>query len=195
MRIAKLAPSQHKQGRWLVHLENGDLLRVTENEVVAFALYAGMDLDEETKEALTSAAETARHKEYALNLLSARPLSRRELVKKQDIRDSLYRRYASGEVSRQDFREFKRIFTKDCEEVEQAIELQQRELDRMLESSTPDSPWIEHFRQFGQLDALTREALVRLVERVLVYEGDRIEIVFRYQEQFTHAMAYLAEAV
>ena len=54
---------------------------------------------------------------------------------RQDIRDSLYRRYASGEVSRADFHEFKRIFTRDCEEVERAIEAQQQELDRMLELS------------------------------------------------------------
>jgi len=118
---------------------------------------------------------------------------RQELVKKQEIRDSLYRRYAAGEVSKSDFYEFKRIFTQDCEEAERAIEAQQCELDRMLECSTPDSPWIEHFRKFGHLETLTREVLVRLVERVLVYEGGRIEIVFRYQEQFSHAMAFAAE--
>ncbi len=118
---------------------------------------------------------------------------RQELVKKQDIRDSLYRRYAAGEVSRADFYEFKRIFTRDCEEVERAIEAQQQELDRILESSTPDSPWIQHFKQFGQLETLNREVLVRLVERILVYEGGRIEIVFRYQEQFANAMLFASE--
>ena len=118
---------------------------------------------------------------------------RQELVTKQDIRDSLYRRYASGEVSRADFHEFKRIFTRDCEEVERAIEAQQQELDRMLESCTPDSPWIQHFKQFGQLETLNREVLVRLVERILVYEGGRIEIVFRYQEQFANAMIFASE--
>lgn len=30
---------------------------------------------------------------------------------------------------------------------------------------------------------------MRLVERVLVYEGSRIEIVFHYQTQFDQAMA------
>lgn len=82
MRITKLSPSQRKQGRWLVQLENGDLLRVTENEVVAFALYTGMELEEETLAALTAAAGTARYKEYALNLLTARSMSRHELLKK-----------------------------------------------------------------------------------------------------------------
>lgn len=87
MRVTKLSPSQRVKGRWLVQLENGDLLRVTENEVVAFSLYAGMDLDEETREALTAAAAAAGHREYALRLLSARPLSRAELVRKLADKD------------------------------------------------------------------------------------------------------------
>lgn len=87
MRINKLSPSRHKEGRWLICLENGDLLRVGENEVLSFSLYAGMDMDDETLEALKEAAESAKHKEYALNLLSARPLSRAELVRKLEEKE------------------------------------------------------------------------------------------------------------
>lgn len=82
MRIAKLTPSQRKQGRWLVQLENGDLLRVGENEVVAFALYSGMELEEEQLEELRRAEQSSRFKEYALNALSVRPLSCHELRRK-----------------------------------------------------------------------------------------------------------------
>lgn len=119
---------------------------------------------------------------------------RKKLVQTQEIRDSLYRRYAAGEVSKADFYEFKRIFTQDCQEAEQAIEAQQRQMDELLASTSPDSPWIEHFQQFGQLETLTRDTLVRLVERVAVYEGGRIEIVFRYQSQYEQAMT-LAQTI
>lgn len=82
MRISKLEPSARVRGRWLVHFEDGTLLRITENEMISFSLYSGMDLDGETIAALTAAADTARHREYALNLLSTRPLSRAELTRK-----------------------------------------------------------------------------------------------------------------
>lgn len=87
MRISKLTPSQRKRGRWLVHLENGELLRLGENEVVAFALYAGMELEEEGLEELRRAAQAARFKEYALNALSVRPLSCQELRRKLEEKD------------------------------------------------------------------------------------------------------------
>ena len=117
---------------------------------------------------------------------------RQELSRKQEIRDNLYRRYASGEVSSEDFYDFKRIFTKDCEEIEQSIEAQQRQLEEMLANTSPDSPWIGYFQKFGQIDALNRDVLVRLVERVLVYEDSRIEIVFQYQTQFEQAKAVVS---
>lgn len=82
MRISKLAPSKHKKGRFLVHLENGDLLRVGEGEVASFALYAGQELDQETLEALKRASRESGLKEKALSLLTARTMSRKELMGK-----------------------------------------------------------------------------------------------------------------
>lgn len=86
MRISKLEPSKHKEGRWLVWLEDGTLLRVGEENVADFGLYAGMELSGETLEALTSAAALSQMKNKALNILSARSLSRRELIQKLTAR-------------------------------------------------------------------------------------------------------------
>ena len=77
MRIAKLLPSQRIQGRWLCHLEDGTILRVTESEVACFGLYSGMELSEETKGKLEEAVRRGQVKEKALRLLSGRPMSRK----------------------------------------------------------------------------------------------------------------------
>ena len=82
MRLTKLEPSTKRKGRWLCHLEDGTILRVGEGELVAFSLYAGMDLDGETRSRLEAAAQTAKAKDRALNILAARPHSRRELTGK-----------------------------------------------------------------------------------------------------------------
>ena len=82
MKIAKLEPSHHKQGRWLVWLEDGSLLRVGEGDVVSLCLYEGKDLEEQEAAALTAAAEHSKLNERAVELLSARAMSRKELVDK-----------------------------------------------------------------------------------------------------------------
>ena len=43
MRIEKLEPSKHKQGRWLVWLEDASIVRVGEGDVVSLGLYAGKE--------------------------------------------------------------------------------------------------------------------------------------------------------
>lgn len=86
MRISKLTPSTHVQGRWLCHLEDGIILRVGEAQVVAFGLCSGLELSPEQMDALQAAARQAAVTDKALDLLAARPLSRKELVDKLTAR-------------------------------------------------------------------------------------------------------------
>ena len=86
MRIAKLAPSQRVWGRWLCHLEDGTILRVGESEVAAFGLCSGLELDADRLARLKAAAKAAAVRGKALDLLSARPMSRKELVDKLTAR-------------------------------------------------------------------------------------------------------------
>ncbi len=87
MRVSKLAPSAKVQGRWLCHMEDETILRVTEGEVVSFGLYTGMELDDATLEALTASVKKSGLRTKALNLIARRPLSRRELVEKLTAKD------------------------------------------------------------------------------------------------------------
>ncbi len=82
MKIAKLAPSNRVEGRWLCCLEDGTILRLSMAEIADFGLYAGLELSGETRGALEGAVEERQVKEKALELLSRRPMSRKELVDK-----------------------------------------------------------------------------------------------------------------
>ena len=82
MVIQELKPSKRVEGRWLAVLEDGSILRLGENEVVGFALYAGKELTDEEAEALTASARRSLWKEKALDLLTRKPQSRKELERK-----------------------------------------------------------------------------------------------------------------
>ena len=82
MQIVKLEPSKHVHERWLCWLEDGSCIRVTESEVVSFALYTGMEIPDELYDQLTEAARSSTVRSKALDYISARPMSRKELVDK-----------------------------------------------------------------------------------------------------------------
>ena len=91
MKIARIEKSKHKRGRILLIPEDGDLLRVTEKELLAFDLYPGRELTPQEIEALLSSARRSETELLAAHISSSRMLSRRELS------DRLRRRGAEPE--------------------------------------------------------------------------------------------------
>lgn len=81
MVIRELKPSHHVPGRWLAVLEDGSILRLGESEVLEFGLYTGRELTDGEGEAILAAARRSGLKERAIDRLSRKPMSRRELEK------------------------------------------------------------------------------------------------------------------
>lgn len=65
-----------------MYLEGGDLLRVTESELLHFGLYVGLDISPQTVVELRAAGLTSQTRIRAANMIGARPLSKKELQKK-----------------------------------------------------------------------------------------------------------------
>lgn len=82
MKVERIERSKHKQERVLVYLEGGDLLRITESELLRFGLSIGLDIDDGTVVELQQSGARSETRVRAANMISARPLSRRELVKR-----------------------------------------------------------------------------------------------------------------
>ena len=82
MRIEELKPSQRVKGRWLAVMEDGSILRVSEGEVADFALYSGKELTEDEAARLVEATRRTGLKQKAIDLLTRKPQSRRELERK-----------------------------------------------------------------------------------------------------------------
>ena len=83
-KITRLEPSKHIGGRFLVFLEGAEagLLKVTEDEVLRFALFTGKELDQAALEELTQAANYSNAKATAARMIGARPLSKGELIQR-----------------------------------------------------------------------------------------------------------------
>ena len=82
MRIERIEKSKHKQERVLVYLEGGDLLRITEGELLRFGLYKGLDISPETVVQLQKSGTRSETRVRAVNMVSARPLSKKELTRR-----------------------------------------------------------------------------------------------------------------
>ena len=66
-----------------------------------------------------------------------------------------------------------------------------KELEDILENRTDKHFWIEHFKQYQNIDTLNRKMLVNLIDTIHVYEKNRIHIRFRYQYHFDKAVSFI----
>ena len=82
MRIAKIEKSKHKQERVLVYSEEGDLLRITQAELLPFGIYPGAELSEEQVTELKEAARRSETQLRAARMSSSRMLSKKELTER-----------------------------------------------------------------------------------------------------------------
>lgn len=73
---------QSSPGRLIVSFDNGDELRSTLGAVTELRLYSGRELDEAEFEAFRTLSARSLAREKALELISRRPMSRKELIDK-----------------------------------------------------------------------------------------------------------------
>ena len=78
--------SERKKGRFLVRLEDGNILRVTEEELLRFGLRAGLELDGETLEGEFALAAVCNGRYYGGGFMpvaeASRALSKKELTRR-----------------------------------------------------------------------------------------------------------------
>ena len=49
--------------------------------------------------------------------------------------------------------------------------------------------WVQLFAEYENIEKLDRRVLAALVDRILIYEDKRVEVVFKYRDEIAHAMA------
>jgi hypothetical protein len=117
-----------------------------------------------------------------------------ELRRDNEYRLSLHESYRDNVITREDFISFKASYDKKIHDAETVILAINDELKKTIECELYNHDWISIFKAYINADSLTRKMIVELVEKVVVYEKGRIEVNFRYTNQFEH-MAFVSESI
>ena len=80
MQIDRIEPSRRRKDRVLVFLEGGDLLRVTEQELLVFGLRPGLELPEQLLAQVEQSAKRSEMKARGARLTGSRMLSKKQVM-------------------------------------------------------------------------------------------------------------------
>ncbi len=116
-----------------------------------------------------------------------------EIDHSQTLLNSLYESLTDGIIDRDEYQDLKKTYIRRREDAETQMEALEREMSVETDSAG-DRGWIEQFRKHQGITILDRSIVVSLVERVLVYREHRVEVVFRWHDEYRWQLDLLEQA-
>jgi hypothetical protein len=105
----------------------------------------------------------------------------------------LYPDWKSGLISKADYVALKEKFDHQLEQLACSITHIKAEIQKYTESTSVENQFISHFLKYKNIDKLTREVIVELIEMIYVHEGGTITVDFKYQDEYQRLLDLLEE--
>ena len=109
-------------------------------------------------------------------------------------RAGLYESYAEGILNEEEYAFAKQTYEEQYEALNRLLDEAVERRERFLASISPDNKWLTMMRGAAGMTGLTQELVDAMIEKVLVYGGSRIEVVFNYNDVF-YAMLECVEQI
>lgn len=115
------------------------------------------------------------------------------IEKVKDLGLNLYRDYKEKVITREEYIDFKSHFTNQESVLREEIINLKKEEEDVEEKKEGKSLWVKQFTECRWFDKLSRDILLKLVKEVHVYSKDRIEILFKFKDEFEQAKTFIED--
>lgn len=130
-------------------------------------------------------------KSQSKKLADAIKQKERELAKIARYKQAIYQDWKDGEITHSDYRHMKEDYGEQAEALNKVIEKLRAEQAELENGIDTENPFLKAFRQYGNIEKLTRDVLIELVDHIKVYEGGNISIVFRFADELRRIQEFI----
>ena len=117
-----------------------------------------------------------------------------EIDRYQMLLRSLYENLADGIIDRDEYKKLKKAYSRRRAEAEEQAEAIQLEMNQEMGDLSEDRGWMGQFRKHQNITALDRSAVVSMIERILIFRDRRVEIIYRWHDEFQRQMELFMQA-
>lgn len=110
-----------------------------------------------------------------------------ELKRAEKLKVGIYEDLKDGLLDKPEYLKLKQEFDSRIQEATDAIRSLRQEILALQENHSQCYAWMEYFKEFGKLQELTRWAAAITINRILVFEDNRIKIIFNFEDAFAQA--------
>ena len=112
-----------------------------------------------------------------------------DIERNKSFKLKLYENLQEGMIGQDEYFLFKKSYAAKIEEAEAAITAIESEREQMVGRNRERLAWIDVYKKYQNVTEVTRRLVVELIEQIKVYEGSRIEIKWRYQDEYDRMYA------
>lgn len=117
-----------------------------------------------------------------------------EISRCKELRNMLYEDMKDGIISKEDYMELHEAYTQRRDSAEETVRKMKREIEDILASNTDKYRWLDYFAGHQNIDRLTRNVAVELIDRVRVIDKNSIEVVFSFGDCYKEILDNLQHA-
>lgn len=110
-----------------------------------------------------------------------------EIERYKRLELGLYENFTEGIINKSEYIDFRENYRTVIAEKQEVLKRLKREQQDASLSGTNNRAWVQLFARYENIQELDRRVLAALVDKILIYEDKRVEIVFKYRDEFTHA--------
>lgn len=101
----------------------------------------------------------------------------------KDLKTRLYQDMLDNIVTREEYHEYNQRFSDKLHNAEEAKRELEKKKEKAVVEGKREHPWIEDFKSYQNITQLDRKAVVTLIDKIIVYGKDRLEIQFKYADE------------
>ena len=120
-------------------------------------------------------------------------LKEEEYEKVSRCRIDLYPDWKAGILSKDEYLSLKAKIGEQLEQIEIAIANIKEEISKYQSAPVSENKFISNFLRYRNIQVLTREVIVELIEMIYVHEGGTITIQFKYQDEYQRLLDLIDE--
>lgn len=121
-------------------------------------------------------------------LIEAKEKERSKIMR---YKQSIYQDWKDGEITHSDYRHMSEDYERQIAALGEVLKNLHAEREELQNGITAESPCLVVFKKFENIDKLTREVLVELVDHIKVHENGNISVKFKFADELRRIMEYI----
>ncbi|WP_133968174.1 recombinase family protein [Eubacterium limosum] len=115
----------------------------------------------------------------------------RELAKIARYKQAIYQDWKDGTLTRQEYMDMKADYEHKADELSAILNRLTSEREELASGVNNEHPALVAFMQYQNIDALSRDILIELVDHIKVYENGNIKVRFKFADELRRITEYI----